>query len=83
MVEGEEEAKSDADMTMWAIMDPDAVYCMGPNGEEYDQPVITMELGYYEKIWDLPVDKGVLVNPPYIRSNGTDSGAIFPSKSLV
>jgi len=78
LVEGEEGGGGDGgeDVTMWAIMHPDAVHCMGPNGEEYDRAVMMMKLGYYVKIWDLPVDEGMLVDQPYIKSNVTDSGVL-------
>merc|ERR1719491_1479714 len=41
--------------SMYAIVHPDVVTCTGPNGVVYDRVRLLQSLGYWVKIWDLPV----------------------------
>merc|ERR1719491_9562 len=41
--------------SMYAIVHPDVVTCTGPNGVVYDRVRLLQSLGYWVKIWDLPL----------------------------
>jgi len=54
---------------LYAIVHPDAVNCMGPNGVEYDRVKMLQSLGYWVKIWDVPVNINELENKEYLVEN--------------
>jgi len=54
---------------IYAIIHTDAVTCMGPNGVEYDRARLLQSLGYWVKIWGLPVGMEELDAQPYIQAN--------------
>ena len=58
--------------TMYALMHPDAVTCMGANGTDYDRVTLLQGLEYWVKIWDSPLSKSSLENQPYIAENIED-----------
>jgi len=39
---------------IYALVPPDAVNCMGPNGVEYDRVQLLQSLGYWVKMWGVP-----------------------------
>merc|ERR1740136_399494 len=63
---------SPASSAMYALIHPDAVICIGPNGEEYDRATLLQNLGYWVKIWDSPVDENSLYDQPYIADHIED-----------
>merc|ERR1740124_917812 len=63
---------SPASSAMYALIHPDAVTCIGPNGEEYDRVTLLQSLGYWVKIWDSPVDENSLYDQPYIADHIED-----------
>jgi len=54
---------------IYAIIHPDAVMCKGPNGVDYDRARVLQSLGYWVKIWGLPVGLQDLDAQPYIAQN--------------
>lgn len=62
--------------TIYAILHPDAVTCLGSNGITYDRSRVLQSLGYWVKIWEpLVALTGLEAHQPYLYQNvETDVG---------
>lgn len=62
--------------TMHAIIHPDAITCLNPNGDSYDRVKVLESLGYYVNIQSSPVVNPLEINSTYVQTNiQTDSGS--------
>lgn len=62
--------------TMHAIVHPDAITCLNPNGDSYDRVKVLESLGYYVNIQSSPVVNPLEINSTYVQTNlQSDAGS--------
>jgi hypothetical protein len=55
--------------TMHAIVHPDAITCLNPNGDSYDRVKVLESLGYYVNIQASPIVNPLEISSTYVQNN--------------
>ena len=62
--------------TMHAIVHPDAITCLNPNGDSYDRVKVLESLGYYVNIQSSPIVNPLEINSTFVQTNiQSDAGS--------